>query len=134
MNRVGSRRSPRRWRAGTRSEQLEEAREIVRGTSLVAIDEIDERVEPPLVSLGREVSTPVGAIDNLFLSRNGYLVIVETKLCRNPEARRQVAAQLIDYAACRLTSSCHSRATAIVGWSSGAAARIRTRCCRASTG
>lgn len=67
--------------------------------SLLPLRDVDDRIEPPLVSLGREVPTPVGPIDNLFISRNGYLVVVETKLWRNPEARRQVVAQLIDYAA-----------------------------------
>lgn len=69
------------------------------GPDLLPMQEIDDRIKPPLVSLGREVSTPAGPIDNLFLSQNGYLVVVETKLWRNPEARRQVVAQLIDYAA-----------------------------------
>lgn len=58
-------------------------------------------IEPafaPLVSVGREVETGAGAIDNLFLSPQGYLTIVETKLWRNPEARRQVVGQIIDYA------------------------------------
>jgi len=36
--------------------------------------------------------------------------------------------------ACRPISSCQSLAPAIAGWSSGAAARTRTRCYRASTG
>lgn len=52
----------------------------------------------PLVSIGREVPTSAGSIDNLFISHSGYLVIVETKLWRNPEARREVVAQLVDYA------------------------------------
>jgi hypothetical protein len=34
----------------------------------------------------------------LFISRAGYLVLVETKLWRNPEAKREVVAQLLDYA------------------------------------
>jgi len=58
-------------------------------------------IEPafaPLVSVGREVETSAGYIDNLFLSPQGYLTIVETKLWRNPEARRQVVGQIIDYA------------------------------------
>ena len=58
-------------------------------------------IEPafaPLVSIGREVETSAGYIDNLFLSPQGYLTIVETKLWRNPEARRQVVGQIIDYA------------------------------------
>jgi hypothetical protein len=52
----------------------------------------------PLVPIGREVPTDAGSIDNLFISHGGYLVIAETKLWRNPEARREVVAQLIDYA------------------------------------
>ena len=42
--------------------------------------------------------TAVGSIDNLYLSPQGYLTIVETKLWRNPEARREVVGQIIDYA------------------------------------
>jgi hypothetical protein len=51
-----------------------------------------------LFSLGREISTPAGPIDNLFISHNGHLVIVETKLWRNAESRRKVVAQILDYA------------------------------------
>lgn len=58
-------------------------------------------IEPafaPAVSVGREVATASGYIDNLLLSPQGYLTIVETKLWRNPEARREVVGQIIDYA------------------------------------
>jgi len=82
----------------TRSEEwLQDL--LDRAPQLLPIRDVDERVDVPLTSLGREVATPAGPIDNLFISRNGYLVVVETKLWRNPEARRQVVAQLIDYAA-----------------------------------
>lgn len=60
-----------------------------------------EDIEPafaPLVSIGREVGTTAGAIDNLFINPDGYLTLVETKLWRNPEARREVVGQIIDYA------------------------------------
>lgn len=57
-----------------------------------------EPVFHPLVSIGCEVSTATGSIDNLFISPRGYLVLVETKLWRNPQARREVVAQAIDYA------------------------------------
>ena len=66
--------------------------------SLLPVDSVDERVLPPLFSLGTEISTLAGSIDNLFLSKNGYLVVVETKLWRNQEARRTVVAQILDYA------------------------------------
>lgn len=58
-------------------------------------------IEPvfyPLIPIGREVPTDTGIIDNLYISQQGYPVIVETKLWRNPDARRDVFAQSIDYA------------------------------------
>jgi len=48
----------------------------------------------PVVSVGREIRR----IDNLFISPHGRIVVVETKLWRNPEATRQVVAQILDYA------------------------------------
>lgn len=38
-----------------------------------------------------------GYIDNLFLTDDAHLVIVETKLWRNPEAAREVIAQILQY-------------------------------------
>ena len=58
-----------------------------------------EPVFHPLISIGCEVGTDTGSIDNLFISPRGYLVLVETKLWRNPQAKREVVAQAIDYAA-----------------------------------
>ena len=58
-------------------------------------------IEPfftPLIPIGREIPVDAGFIDNLFISPEGYLTIVETKLWRNPEARREVVGQIIDYA------------------------------------
>ncbi len=58
-----------------------------RNPDVLPISSIDERVTPPLFSLGREISTPSGPIDNLFLSQDGYLVVVETKLRRGSGLR-----------------------------------------------
>lgn len=52
----------------------------------------------PLIPVGREISVAAGSIDNLFVSPEGYLTLVETKLWRNPEARREVVGQILDYA------------------------------------
>jgi hypothetical protein len=52
-----------------------------------------------VVVVGRETSLPVGATDLLLLDSKGQIVIVETKLSRNPELRRQVTAQVLDYGA-----------------------------------
>ena len=48
----------------------------------------------PVVSLGREIM----GIDNLFISPTGRLTLVEAKLWRNPQAVREVLAQIVDYA------------------------------------
>lgn len=64
---------------------------------LLPIEEIDSAFSP-LVAIGREIATPAGYIDNLYVSPEGYLTIVETKLWRNPEARREVVGQILDYA------------------------------------
>jgi len=58
-------------------------------------------IEPifyPLMVIGREVPVATGRIDLLYVSTNGYPVIVETKLWRNPEAKREVVAQVLDMA------------------------------------
>jgi hypothetical protein len=52
----------------------------------------------PAIALAREVPTGAGAIDLLLVSSLGYLTLVETKLIRNPEARREVVGQVLDYA------------------------------------
>ncbi|MFN2459018.1 MAG: hypothetical protein ABR502_12525, partial [Chitinophagaceae bacterium] len=64
---------------------------------ILPIDDIESNFSP-LIAIGREVSTNVGPIDNLFISPTGYITIVETKLWRNPEARREVVGQILDYA------------------------------------
>lgn len=72
--------------------------ELIRKTpSLLPVGEI-EPAFAPMISVGRELETGAGFIDNMFLSPQGYLTIVETKLWRNPEARREVVGQIIEYA------------------------------------
>ena len=70
---------------------LQEA--LDRTPQTMPVDELDSSFGP-LISLGREIDH----IDNLFISPAGRLTIVETKLWRNPEATRQVVAQILDYA------------------------------------
>lgn len=64
---------------------------------VLPVAEID-RAFAPAFPLARELPTPVGPIDLVLISPSGYLTLVETKLWRNPEARRQVVGQIIDYA------------------------------------
>ena len=61
------------------------------------ISDIDEAYNP-VISVCMELNTPVGPLDILMVSPNGGITIVETKLWRNPEARRKVVAQILDYA------------------------------------
>lgn len=70
---------------------------IHQNPQILPIEDIESGFAP-LISLGREIQTSVGFIDNLYISPNGYLTIVETKLWRNPEAKREVVGQIIDYA------------------------------------
>ncbi len=51
-----------------------------------------------LLCIGREVGAGPGAIDLLFIDKDGLLTIVETKLAKNPEARRTVIGQIVEYA------------------------------------
>lgn len=51
-----------------------------------------------LLCIGREVSAGPGTIDLLFIDKDGLLTVVETKLAKNPEARRTVVGQIIEYA------------------------------------
>lgn len=51
-----------------------------------------------LVPVCLEMNTPAGPMDALFMTPTGRLVILEAKLWRNPEARRKVVAQILDYA------------------------------------
>lgn len=66
--------------------------------NLLPVEEFEEAFSH-ITPIGREIPTNVGPIDNLFISEQGCLVLVETKLWRNPEAKREVLAQVIDYAA-----------------------------------
>lgn len=50
------------------------------------------------VPICREMRTDAGPIDALFVNERGLLTILECKLWRNPEARREVVGQVLDYA------------------------------------
>lgn len=67
--------------------------------SLLPIKEIDLVFGTgTLSSVCRELMTGVGPLDNLYINEQGMLTLVECKLWRNPEARRKVIVQILDYA------------------------------------
>ena len=50
------------------------------------------------VPICTELNTSAGAIDNFMVTPSGLPVLVECKLWRNPEGRREVVGQILDYA------------------------------------
>lgn len=66
--------------------------------AMLPVSEIDPDIGP-LVPIARELNVPdVGRIDAFLVDPRGHLVIVECKLWRNPQARREVVGQILDYA------------------------------------
>jgi hypothetical protein len=65
--------------------------------SIIPIEEVYENASQ-LTCIGREVPVASGAMDLLYIDQEGVLTIVETKLAKNPEIRRTVIGQLIEYA------------------------------------
>lgn len=63
----------------------------------IPVDEI-EPAFGPLLPLCRELPTDAGPVDLAFVNPVGLITLVECKLWKNPEARRQVIGQILDYA------------------------------------
>ncbi|GAB5504386.1 hypothetical protein [Pyruvatibacter sp.] len=62
-----------------------------------------DQIEPGLdriVPVCLEMELPSGFVDNVFLTPSGDIVLAEVKLWRNPEMRRKVVAQALDYVSC----------------------------------
>lgn len=70
---------------------------IHRHPGSLPISEIDPAFKNP-IAICRELLTPAGPIDNLMVTASGLPILVECKLWRNPEGRREVVGQIIDYA------------------------------------
>lgn len=64
--------------------------------SLIPVDELEPAFADH-VAVCRELPTPAGPVDLLYMNPRGFITLVETKLWRNPDARRSVVAQVIDY-------------------------------------
>jgi len=65
--------------------------------SLIPLEEVVEGASG-ILCIGREVGAGLGAVDLLFIDKDGLLTIVETKLVKNPGIRREVIGQIIEYA------------------------------------
>ncbi len=71
---------------------------------IIPTDEIDSAFGP-LVPLCKELRTDAGPIDAVFINEHGRLTVLECKLWKNPQARREVVAQTLHYV------------SALTGWS-----------------
>lgn len=70
---------------------------IFENPQLLPLEEIEPAFLDP-IPLCRELSTRVGPLDILFVNDRGMLTLVECKLLKNPEGRREVVGQILDYA------------------------------------
>ncbi len=65
--------------------------------NILPIEEI-EPVFGPLKPVCREMPTAAGPVDIVLINPQGFPTLVECKLWKNPDARREVVAQILDYA------------------------------------
>lgn len=65
---------------------------------LLPVHDIEPGIGHPIPA-AMEVCCAPGRIDNLYLTPTGNIVLAETKLWKNPQARREVVAQVLDYVA-----------------------------------
>jgi hypothetical protein len=70
---------------------------LYRFPQTMPIAEIDDSFAG-IVPVCKEMNTPVGPVDVVYITPTGRPVVVEVKLWRNPEARRKVVGQILDYA------------------------------------
>lgn len=70
---------------------------LLRHPEVLPAGDIDPAFADP-IPIARELNTQAGPIDAVFATRDGGLVVVECKLWRNPQARREVVGQILDYA------------------------------------
>lgn len=54
--------------------------------------------DQPFVTIGKEISLGSGFLDALAVDAAGHIVLIETKLRSNPEIRRTVVGQVLEYA------------------------------------
>lgn len=93
----------RPMRSGLFGKSLEDALQYIleQHPAVIPGSQIDPAGEdPPRFALLRR-EMPVGgwSLDHLYVDQFGVLTLVETKLLQNPESRRDVVGQIIEYAA-----------------------------------
>lgn len=93
----------RPFREGLLGKNLEEALQtlIERHPELLPGRQMDPGSDDPprFVLLCREMPVAGWSLDHLLVDQRGILTLVEAKLIQNPESRREVVGQILDYAA-----------------------------------
>lgn len=64
---------------------------------MLPIAEIEQTFND-MVPICRELNSPSGSMDLVYVNEYGFIAIGECKLWRNPEARRKVIGQILEYA------------------------------------
>lgn len=64
---------------------------------MLPIAEIEQTFND-MIPICRELSCPSGSMDLVYVNEYGFIAIGECKLWRNPEARRKVIGQILEYA------------------------------------
>ena len=70
---------------------------VERFPEVIALEDLG--VTEPFIVIGREVATKAGYIDVLCIDGDGVLTVIETKLARNSQIRREVVGQVLEYVA-----------------------------------
>lgn len=70
---------------------------VLKCPTLLPLDQIDPTCVEP-VPICDELPTSAGPLDVFMITKTGMPVLVECKLWNNPQARREVVGQIIDYA------------------------------------
>ena len=93
---------PKKWRVvesvATKAE-VELQKLLVESPSLITIDEMREGASPLVFAVSEFGLPPIGAVDVLAFSPKGDIAMVECKLSANPDVRRKVIGQILEYAA-----------------------------------
>lgn len=71
---------------------------LIESPSLIAIDEIRENASPLVFAMSEFGLPGSGATDVLAFSAEGGIAIIECKLATNPEIKRKVIGQILEYA------------------------------------
>lgn len=108
----------RSMREGFWGKTLEEALQTLleKHPQVIPSTQISSDAPPIFVLLRREMPVGTWSLDHLFVDQYGVLTLVEAKLIQNPQSRREVIGQILEYAA-----------NAVKLWSDGAIREMAMR-------